>query len=411
MPRPKNLVPTYCLHKPTNTARCWVGGRWVTLGRYNSPDSRAEYARIVAELTVAPDSRRVAASVASDVTVNELLVAFWKYAEQHYRHPDGTPTNELPQFRQTFVLLRGLYGHTLAREFGPLALKALRQKMIDAGWNRKLVNQRVGRVRRVFAWAASEELLPVTAHQALATVKGLQAGRTKAKELPPVGPVAGEHVRATLPFLRPAVRAMVEVQLLTGMRPGEVCQLRPADLDSGDPVWFFRPRRYKTRHRAKTRVVAIGPRAQAVLAAFTPADPSDFFFSPRRVVAQLHAERAAARKTPRYRSHVRRNAAKRAAVPKRAPASQYTVSSYGHAVGRAVGRANARRELLSGKGNYDPVPHWHPNQLRHTHGTDVRRRFGLEAAQVALGHERADVTQVYAEKNLALAASVAAQIG
>ena len=29
----------------------------------------------------------------------------------------------------------------------------------------------------------------------------------------------------------------------------------------------------------------------------------------------------------------------------------------------------------------------------------MRRRFGLEAAQVALGYERADVTQVYAEKN------------
>ena len=57
------------------------------------------------------------------------------------------------------------------------------------------------------------------------------------------------------------------------------------------------------------------------------------------------------------------------------------------------------------------VPHWHPNQLRHTHGTEVRRRFGLEAAQVALGHERADVTQVYAERNLDLAVKVAAEVG
>lgn len=36
---------------------------------------------------------------------------------------------------------------------------------------------------------------------------------------------------------------------------------------------------------------------------------------------------------------------------------------------------------------------------------------GPEAAQVALGHARADVTQLYAEKNLALAATVAAEMG
>ena len=38
------------------------------------------------------------------------------------------------------------------------------------------------------------------------------------------------------------------------------------------------------------------------------------------------------------------------------------------------------------------LPHWHPHQLRHTHATEVRRRFGLEAAQVALGHSQAQVT-------------------
>ena len=31
MARPKQSVPTYRHHKPTNTARCWVGGRWVSL--------------------------------------------------------------------------------------------------------------------------------------------------------------------------------------------------------------------------------------------------------------------------------------------------------------------------------------------------------------------------------------------
>ncbi len=39
--------------------------------------------------------------------------------------------------------------------------------------------------------------------------------------------------------------------------------------------------------------------------------------------------------------------------------------------------------------------------------TEVRARFGLEAAQVLLGHTRADVTQTYAERPGALPASLA----
>ena len=54
---------------------------------------------------------------------------------------------------------------------------------------------------------------------------------------------------------------------------------------------------------------------------------------------------------------------------------------------------------------------WHPNQLRHTYATEVRERFGLEAAQVTLGHSKADVTQVYAERDGQLANRVAEQIG
>src|SRR5262249_53400256 len=42
--------PAYSHHKPTNTARCWVNGRWEQLGRFGSPESREKYARICARL-------------------------------------------------------------------------------------------------------------------------------------------------------------------------------------------------------------------------------------------------------------------------------------------------------------------------------------------------------------------------
>src|SRR5262249_22751638 len=88
---------------------------------------------------------------------------------------------------------------------------------------------------------------------------------------------------------------------------------------------------------------------------------------------------------------------RRVANPKRSPKDRFSDERYAHAVGDAAEKAG--------------VPHWHPNQLRHLFATEVRRAHGLEAAQVLLGHSRADVTQVYAERDLTLATAVAAEIG
>ena len=45
------------------------------------------------------------------------------------------------------------------------------------------------------------------------------------------------------------------------------------------------------------------------------------------------------------------------------------------------------------------------------YGTVVRATDGLEAAQVLLGHSKADVTQIYAERDTERAKSVALKIG
>ena len=54
---------------------------------------------------------------------------------------------------------------------------------------------------------------------------------------------------------------------------------------------------------------------------------------------------------------------------------------------------------------------WHPHQLRHTAATELRKEFGLEAAQVILGHRTLTVTQLYAERNTKAAAAVMGRVG
>lgn len=409
----RKSVPSYLFHKPTGQARVRINGRDVYLGKFDSPESMAEYQRIVGELAAAATPEAVArvGPATPDISVNEVLVAFWDHAQKHYRHPDGTPTSEVAEFRLVARGVRELYGHTPAREFGPLALKAIRQAWVAAGLSRAYVNGRVRRVRQIFKWAAGEELVPAAVLHGLQAVGELQKGRTPAPEPEPVRPVNGYAVDATIPFVLPAVAGMIELQRLTGMRPQDVCGVCPCDLDVSGAVWAFRPPQHKTAHRGAVRVVPIGPRGQEVLRKFWPADPADYFFSPARAVAEMHAARTAARVTPgapQFRFRVKK--------PKKKPAAKYTTSSYDKAIRRGADKATAtaaKHDVPEGQHgpNLPRVPHWAPNQLRHAFGTDVRKRFGLEAAQVLLGHARADVTQVYAERDLALGERVAAEVG
>jgi hypothetical protein len=55
--------------------------------------------------------------------------------------PPAHPTNVLSNYKQALWLVRETHGHARAVAFGPLALKAVRQRMIDRGWTRKNINQ------------------------------------------------------------------------------------------------------------------------------------------------------------------------------------------------------------------------------------------------------------------------------
>ncbi|MFO0803438.1 MAG: site-specific integrase [Gemmataceae bacterium] len=213
----------------------------------------------------------------------------------------------------------------------------------------------------------------------MATVAGLQRGRTDAKETEPIGPVEESVVDATLPYLNRHVRGLIEFQRLTGCRPGEACSIRRCDIDTGGDIWLYKPVHHKTAHRGKSRTIAIGPQAQALLRQFFATSIDDYLFSPRRAVEEA-----------RGITEWKRNA-------KRMPRERYDRTSYTRAIARATAAAG--------------VPHWHPNQLRHAHATKVRKVFSLEHAGAALGHSKMSATEIYAERDAGLALEVAAKIG
>jgi integrase len=166
------------------------------------------------------------------------MLAFFGWAEGYHRK-NGKLTSEVPHIRYSIKPVRELYGDTPARAFGPLQFKTVRQSIIKTEICRNEVNRRIRIIVRGFKWAVSEGMIPASVHHGLQTVTGLRRGRSEVRESEPVRPVPDAFVDAIRPHVSRQIWAMVQIQRLTGMRPGEICSLRTVDIDRSSKVWIF----------------------------------------------------------------------------------------------------------------------------------------------------------------------------
>jgi len=422
MPRLTRKIPAYRLHKARNLAVVTLDGRNHYLGPFGSPESKKEYDRLVAEWLAADRHAppEPTDGINPELTIDELILRYWRFAEQHYLR-DGRPTRELDNIRDALRPLRRLYGHARAADFRPSGLKAVVKAMVDDGLCRSTVNFRVGKIRRMFRWGVETELVEPAIFQGLAAVAGLRKGKGGVRETTPVLPVPVEDVEAVLPFLTAPVAAMVRLQLLSGCRPGEAVAMRTEDIDRASEVWVYRPSSHKTQHHGRHRAIPLGPKAREVIRPFLEAAaPGAHLFSPRSAVEARNERRRRARRSPMTPSQ---SARKRKRAPQRPPGSCYSKNAYRSAIWRACDRAFPHPTLsaiepgeLTGPQRAElrewlKARRWHPNRLRHTSATSIRARDGLEAAQAVLGHAKADVTQVYAERDLGRAIEVMREVG
>ena len=403
MPKLVRQLPKYALHKASGQAIVKFHGKTHYLGPHDSKPSKREYKRLMAKYVAADDPLEVAICQPEvELTIVEMLARFCRFAAKHYRK-HGKPTRSLGNIEDAIRPLKMLYGKSLVKDFGPLALKKVRDQMVNgytdpkgrafAGLSRNVINSRIQKIKLVFGWAVSEQIAPPSLGHALAEVKGLQAGRSDARETSPIQPVPDAVVEATIEHLPKTVADMVRLQRLTGCRPGEVCSMRPAEIDRSDEVWVYKPESHKTQHHGRERLIFIGPQAQAILSPYLLRDSVGYCFSPDDSERKRHAAMRDARQTPVQPSQQNR----RKRRPRLVPTDRYDKNSYRRAIKRACKKAG--------------VGSWSPNRLRHTAATQIRKRFGLEASQVVLGHSNARTTEIYAERDSTLGVQVAMQIG
>jgi len=205
---------------------------------------------------------------------------------------------------------------------------------------------------------------------------------------------------------------MIRLQMFTGMRPGEVVALRPCDVDHSGPVWVYEPAAHKTEHHGRRRRIYLGPKAQRVLAPFLEGrSPFVCCFSSAEAEAERRAKVSAQRTTPL--SCGNRPGTNRKSRPRKSPRDHYDVNSYRRAIDYACRKAfpppNGIDEAALKV--WRKAHRFHPHQLRHNAATFLAREYGIEAAQVVLGHATLSVTQVYAERDFAKAAAIMAEVG
>ena len=412
---PRTNIPSYRLHKPSGQAIVSLRGKMFFLGKYKTKESHAKYEELIAEYLA--NGKKLPPTRSRDlITVQELVVRYLEWAEGCYVDDKGQPSSEFTHCKRALSPLVKHYGKVAVTDFGPISLDFLREKWISDGYivkrkidgklveqhkqyGRKTINRWVANIKKAFKWGVSRELVDTSIYQALTALENLQNGRTKAPEYKKIEAISEDIVAKTLPELPPTVRDMVQVQRYAALRPQDVCNMRSCDIDRRGDIWMYRPYKHKTKYKGKKRELAIGHRAQSIILPYIDRkadNPEAFLFSPKDSMRLYFEDKRTKRKTKVQPSQLDRSQHDEFDYS-RAPQNQYTRNSYNRAISRACKRLG--------------IEPWSPNQLRHSAGTEIRNRYGLEYAQAVLGHSNAETTEIYAEINFNKATQVMREIG
>ena len=325
------------------------------------------------------DAPRLCGVEQDEVTIGAAWAQCAAWARRYYRRPDGTLSGQHAQLSYAMAPVVELFGAIPAREFGVRHLRAVRQRLLERGsLSRRTINARINQIRRVWRWFAEHELAGGHQVQELAALRPIPPGRLGARESAPVQPVSEavfqaiiETARAARGWSLRAAGSLAELQWWSAMRPAEACSLRGTDIEHRRTCWLVRPAMHKTAHRGRRREIWLGPRAQRVLTALPT------WGSPGPLFAGLLRGRPLA--------------------GRRGDGSAALVRRYRQLLHELCRRCGV-----------EPVS---PNRFRHAAATRLRARYGLEVAQVVLGHASAAMTEVYAGPDGGRAAQVLAEAG
>lgn len=337
---------------------------------------------------------------ATILSVGELYDKYVAWAKQ-YLPPlrDDRPNPDLVKVERLAKFLEPYRSWPIA-DFGPEELLAIQKAMVEyryfrtnhpnepIPYTRSGINQLVNQIHKVWHWGVGREAVTLAQAHRLREVKSLRIGRTAAIDKIKRAAVTEEDFEKSLSKVNSVVADMLRLIWLTAMRPGEVCRMRPIDIDRRrQECWLYVPGRdispvgdHKTAGHGRVRVIPLTASAQGIILKrvkdFASNEP---VFRPTDAIEELLGRRFAERQTPMYQGN--RVGTNRRVHPMIKPRARYDAESLATAIKRACDRAE--------------VPRFTPYDLRRTAATRTKARLDTEAAKLLLGHVSTDTTDLY----------------
>jgi len=252
----------------------YVNSKKIRLGRTGTPEADANFRKLQIQVLTDPTCL---SPKPQQVTVDCLCFAYLEYTKEH------DPSHYFSIKTVVEILLQHFAGQAVdvldTRHF-----LFLQDKFVEHGVSRKYCNDLMKFVRAMLKWGTIRKLVPYQVYGEAKLISALKKGKTRAREKPDRKPVADGVVRRTLPFMSPTVRAMVQVQRLTGMRPSEVWKMTARDIDKtrDSELWYYVPESHKTEEHIGQKPIPLGKPEQKLIAPYLISKkPSEAVFSPR----------------------------------------------------------------------------------------------------------------------------------
>jgi integrase len=334
--------------------------QWAYFGQWGTEEANERYRRFCAAWS-SPNSHPEMARP----YIAEFVEAWLDHCQANYVKFDRQ-TSEYHIQRSAMSFLLSLYGSEYVQDFSLTKLEAVRNAMIKQQYVRDTINGYISRIIRAFRWGVGRKFVPPSVLHECESIQHLKAGRANVPESKKVTSAPIKLIRMVQDHFRGSASTtmladMIELQLLTGMRPSDVCGMRWEDLDRSENVWVYRVclEVNKTTHMEKPRIVMLGPKAQAIVK--KSLNLSGYVFT-------LLSGRP-----------IQRN-------------------RYGFRIRQACDELQ--------------IPRWHPHQLRHNYATEIKRRYESDRiAAAAIGDSEEVTRRVYLDEDNTVAKRIAAEIG
>jgi integrase len=285
-------------------------------------------------------------------------LSLYELAETFFRYKPNINVKDANNIKKGFSLLFEVFPNTDTGSFCAASLLQYQQYLVSKGYCRSYVNKLIKFVRSVFNWGVLYNLVTPALAYSLKLVPPVKYG--VAKENAPRKDVPVEMIETVLPYLPPVIADMLRLQLLTAMRPSEVCRMKVGEIEQryDGEHWLYLPTEHKTKHKGKIRSVLLGIAEQDILKRYLSGKTADMHVF-------LHS-----RNLP------------------------FTSCRFSQTLQKIIKR--------------NGLPKFTPYQLRHTALTGISAAHGRDAARAVAGHSSIKTTAIYDHSDILKAKKVIA---